>query len=532
MTKTKKSVFALGMVAATLCGCSFGKKDVEFWSSFGALYQNKLEPIVADIASDLNISIKCSSKGSYPGVLDAMSSALASGKYPGIVVGYPDHFAQYHGAKILVSLDELVSSEMLAEFPEQYMKENYLYDTDGSKHLYGLPFNKSTELLGYNRVFLEYCAQLPGNDDSLLTPPTTWDEWAAFGDETSKVYKYKTAFDDLIFNQRQLYAVLDEDGHASSFSYSATGASGEAKVLDYSNVAEGDRGNYRLFSWDSADNAFITLAKQWGAKYTELPSSEYSKSPLKRKGSVLFANSENLPKTLKMLKFFKTLHNERIFATPADLGNAKFSSDPFKAGMCMFVVCSSGGMAHNTGMWKQRFKSAPIPYNVVDGKEMKLVISQGANICMTKNADKTKAFEVMKALTTGKYQTRWAMETGYFPASSSSENEQAYKDFLAGTVTGEAHELEVYQREGSQTNTNHYSKASEGWERFVDDAFIGSSKVRTVVGTILPRIFNVITSATLDDDDAYYAELKEILNDPDFVRNANLNVELADSVKK
>ena len=55
---------------------------------------------------------------------------------------------------------------------------------------------------------------------------------------------------------------------------------------------------------------------------------------------------------------------------------------------------------------------------------------------------------------------------------------------------------------------------------------------RTLVGTILPRIFNVIGADKMDDDSAYYAELKEILNDPNFIRNANLKVELADQVKK
>jgi hypothetical protein len=124
------------------------------------------------------------------------------------------------------------------------------------------------------------------------------------------------------------------------------------------------------------------------------------------------------------------------------------------------------------------------------------------------------------------------MDTGYFPASASSEAEKDYQDFLAGTVTGEAHELEVYQREGAQTNTNHYSNKDEKWERFVDDAFIGSSEVRTLVGTILPRIFNVIKSEDLDNDSKYYAELKDILNDPNFIRNSNLNVELDSNVKK
>ncbi len=546
MKKTNKSVFALGMVAATLCGCSlFGSKDVTFLTPFGSLYQNKLDGIIEDMKAELGIEISCIAKSGYDNAKNEMVGKIASGKYPSLAVGYPDHFASYHGSKILVPLDDLVDDSMKNDFFGDYMKENYLYDKDGSPHLYGLPFNKSTELLGYNSVFVEYCADKYANE-ALLEIPTKWSEWAETDVSTSKVYQYKEAFDDLVLGNKKVYAVLSEDGVGSAFEVLSPDSEGhypdapenKTLVLDYSNVKVGKDGkvgdeiNYRLFSWDSADNAFITLAKQWDAKYTELPSSEYAKNPKKRKGSVLFANSENLPKTLSMLKFFKKLHSERVFATPADLGGAQYSSEPFKKGMCMFVVCSSGGMAHNTGMWKQRFKSVPIPYNVVDGKDMKLVISQGANICMTKKANKEKAFAVMKALTTGKYQTRWAMETGYFPASQSSESDPAYDQFLKSTVTGEQHELEVYQREGAQTNTKFYSNKEEGWTRFVDDAFIGSSEVRTVVGTILPRVFNVIKDDKLNDDNAYYAELKDILNDPNFIRNGNLKVELADAVKK
>lgn len=535
MTKTKKSIFALGMVAATLCGCSFGSKEVEFLTPFGNKYQGKLDGIIADMQEELGVQIKTIAQSGYPNAKDYMVGKIASGKYPGIAVGYPDHFAAYHGSKILVPLDDLIDDSVKNDFFADYMPENYLVDKDGSKHLYGLPFNKSTELLGYNGVFVEYCADKYG-EESLKTPPTTWAEWGAYDDPDSKVYKYMHEFNDLVLNKRTLYATLSSDGHASNFS--TTDATGRVTVLDYSALNIGteeqpkDEVNYRLFSWDSADNAFITLAKQWGAEYTKLPETEYAKNPLKRKGSVLFANQNNLPKTLGMLKFFKKLHNQKIFATPADLGGAQYSSDPFKAGMCMFVVCSSGGMAHNDGMWKQRFRSAPIPYNVVDGKDMKLVISQGANICLTKKANKDKAIKVMKALTTGKYQTRWAMETGYFPASQSSENDPAYQSFLDGTVTGEEHQVEVYQREGSITNKTYYSDPTKGWTRFVDDAFIGSSEVRTLVGTILPRIFNKIKADDIDVDSAYYAELKDILNDSDFLRNGNLNVDLASEVKK
>ena len=528
MKKSTKSTFALAVVAATLCSCSLGKKNVEFWTPFGALYEQHLEPICESISSELGYTVHPTSQRSYPGVKDAMVAAIASATYPDIVVGYPDHFAQYHGSKILVPLDELVSEDMLKDFDENYMPENKLWDADGTQKLYGLPFNKSTELLGYNGVFVEYCNSLYPDKD-LLHLPETWAEWAAYGSDTSKAYYYNKVFNDLIDAKAKLWCTQDAEGHASNFTTNEAESAGKTLVLNYSAVNSSDKDNYRLFSWDSIDNAFITLVRQWGGKYTELPDSQHSVKPKQRKGSVLFASSDNLDKTIGMLKFFKRLHNDRIFATPGDLGGSNFSSDPFKKGMCMFVVCSSGGTAHNTDMWGQRFRSLPIPYNVVDGKDMKFVISQGANICMTKKANKTKAFAAMKALTTGKYQTEWTIKTGYFPASKSSESDPSYQAFLNGTDFSD--ELSVYKREGAITNTTYYSDKSKGWTRFVDDAFIGSAEVRTQVSKILPRIFENVAEADIDNDSAYCAILKDILHEPDFYRNSNLNIQLDDRVK-
>ena len=519
MTKIKKGALALASIAAiTLSGC--GKADVTFWSSFGGGYTQYLNPIVEDIAADHGWKVSHVSKKSYPGVLDAMVSAIATGNYADVVVGYPDHFAQYHGSKILVPLDDYVSAEMLADFDPNYMPENYLYDQDGTKHLYGLPFNKSTELLGYNQVFVEYCAEKEGNNE-LLHLPETWDEWADYDNATSKVSIYLKNFEDLVKNKQVIYATQDEDGHAHDFT--PTAAAGKVKVFDYSNAKWETT---RLFTWDSPDNAFITLVRQWGSRYTELPESERAVTPKKRQGHVLFANNENLSKTVDMLKFFNRLHKKHIFGTPQDFGGeAQYSSDAFKRGEVMFVVCSSGGLAHNTGTWQCRFKSAPIPYHEADKK---YVISQGADICLTKKADPKKAFEFMKELTTGKYQTKWAIDTGYFPASRSSENEPSYQEFLNGTSY--ADELSVYKREGAKTNHEHYSNADEHWIRFVDDAFIGSAKVRTTVGVILPNVFSQIPESKLNDTSAYYKELKDTLTQPSVKSNLNILVEFADAL--
>ena len=191
----------------------------------------------------------------------------------------------------------------------------------------------------------------------------------------------------------------------------------------------------------------------------------------------------------------------------------------------MFVVCSSGGMAHNTGMWSERFKSTTIPYKTDDAK---YVISQGANICMTKKANPKKAIAFMKALTIGKHQTDWCIDTGYYPASAAAENEERYQAFLDNKSYTD--ELAVYKREGAETNHVHYSNAEEKWIRFVDDAFIGSAQVREAVKSILPNVFSQIQT-DLDNTNSYYTELKEVLNQEKIKKNTNIRIDLADALK-
>ena len=528
MIKIKKSVLAVFTAITATCLTSCGSKaDVTLWGAFGSKYSTKLDSIVADMSSDLGMKIKHESKGSYPGIRKEMINAIATGKYPELAVGYPDHFAQYHGSGILRPLDDLVG-DMINDYNTNYMPENYLYDQDGTKHLYGVPFNKSTELLGYNGVFVDYCAD-KYNDPDLKKLPETWGEWAAAkSDPTSKAGKYLTIYNELIDKKAVVFASQAEDGTATNFTvYDKDSSSipesvtNKVKVFDFREV---EKSFTKLMTWDSTDNAFITLVRQWDGKYTSLPSSEYSIHPKRRHGHILFANEENLPKTIEMLKFFRQMYQDGIFGTPSDIGGS-FSSEAFARGCVMFMVCSSGGLSYNTSNWNNRFRVAPIPYRDVNHK---YVISQGANICMTKKGNEQKALKVLKALTTGKFQTRWAIETGYFPASESAADSQEYKDFLKDTSYLDK-DFVAY-REGATVNNNEYrGKAHENeagwipWNPFVDDAFIGSAVVREQVAFIIPNVLKNVTN--INDDAQYKSVISTILNSTEISDNINLIVE-------
>ena len=516
--KFKFGIAMLTVAASTVAGCNLFKKNtvdadaVQFWSSFGGAYTTVLNGVVAKITEEKGIKIEHASQGSYDEINRNMISAIAVGDYPNIAMGYPDHFATYLSSGILNPLDGYLSEADLADYYAEYMHENYFYDDGGEnaqKKLYALPFNKSTELLGYNGVFVDYCASL---NPVLADIPATWQDWEV------KAPLYNAIFKSLM--GKILYGKQDIEGTASEFELlgaSDAAPAGKAALLDMSKV---DPGMCVLMSWDATDNAFITLTRQWGAQYTNLPESEKTKVPKKRVGEVLFNSSENQPKVIEMLKFLNKWQKDRIFDIPTALGG-QYASSAFEQCKVMFMVCSSGGLSYNTAIWNHRFRSAPVPYYAGANGTNKYVISQGANICLTNRGNFENSVATIKALTTGKYQTEWCLETGYYPCSKSALESAEYQAFLHeaddNVATTEALKKAAYSsptrvayREGSELNANEYMDATKGWNKFVDAAFKGSSDIRTAVKSVFGSVFALPITAT---DADYAAKLNAIEND-------------------
>ena len=467
--KLRHSMGIALLAASTMAvtGC-FGKKDsatIQLWSSFGAAYTGALDTIVNQVAESTGVKIEHESKGGYPEIRREMISAIAAGDYPNIATGYPDHFVSYLAADVLTPLDDMFSQAEIADFYDEYLEENKFYDNGGAnaqQRLYGVPFNKSTELLGYNGVFVDYCATI---NPALAVLPKTWQEWSVKGLE------YETILMDLVNNKRVVYGVQAENGKASGFSFVAE--AGKKELLNFSNA---DPNQTLLMAWDSPENAFITLIKQWGARYTELPTDQAMKPANRRQGKVWFTSSEDKPKVVELLKFLRGLHKNKIFGVPGHLGGS-YASSAFEQCRVMFMVCSSGGLSYNTTNWAHRFSVAPIPYfDDGVGTVRKYVISQGANLCLTNKDGKEDAFKVLKALSSGEFQTKWCLETGYFPSSKSAAGSAEYQAFLNGTSYESA--TAVAYREGSKINSDYYINASQGWNKFVDPAFVGSAILR------------------------------------------------------
>ena len=334
--------------------------------------------------------------------------------------------------------------------------------------------------MAYNLTLLE---ALDTVDDTIIdgdtfVAPSTWDEMAALG---RKIIPAMQGFFGKIIGTD--YKVYDTEA--------AVETAGVKTAMDLRSVTAD---KFRVFSWDSAANMFITLVRQWGSEYTAVD--EYGN------GTVQFFNDKNTNKerTLEMSKYWRNLYREGIFGFPTDMGGTSdYSSDQFKAGNCIFTICSSGGLSYNTG-GNGEVHLAPIPYNVTnyDGEGevvRKYVISQGTSLGLFDQGDAEDiqdTFNLIVWLSTGEAQAKWSVTTGYYPASKSATETDTYKNFIAADPDSLTATQVLYQESFNVNEENYMLEATEdevAWVKFVDPGFIGSSTIRTAVTNVMAQVF-------------------------------------------
>ena len=558
MRKFKLSTLVLLGVATmgiTACGGSGGgeggstsggednpalKGPVEFWHNFGAKYSNITEDtLTKPIKADKDITFKVHPVGSYDKLLTEISYSIAQSKFPNVATGYPDHFANYanvgYPAKrtgILVGLDDyLANSKVAKEFKEkygyelkddyfpEYMKENteIAYDANDNPVTIGLPFNKSTEVMGYNGVFYDF---VKANEATYgeVKVPETWAEWATYGPRFRKA--------QLDIAGKYVKGTL---GTPSTYTVVNDKPADDQLVLDFSEVTPKESA---VLSWDSGANMFITLVRQYGSTFTTYTEADRKqKDEQYRHGYIEFYTAENKAKTLEAINMvlglttgttaapadlepgateeqktaYRNYYEKQIFATPATFGTG-YSSNAFAYGRVLFTVCSTGGLSYNINA-NQEFRIAPIPYKDVDHK---FVISQGANITVFNQkciADTSKSytpaqmaeasFNAAVYMTTGDYQAKFATKTGYFPATKSASNSKIYQDFLKADTSDP---IDRAYRDGAKINEDEYMNASKKWDKFVDPGFVGSSVIRTEVDGLINGIITAQKSTGFNAD--------------------------------
>lgn len=444
---------------------------VKMWHPFGSDIEGYLEEVVDLFTQETGINVELEGKGGYDNLQKAVTLGAGKRKIPGITVAYPDHMASYVENDSILRLDYFFENDgedfKMSDFYADYMVENQSIERKEDKSGYytlGVPFNKSTELMYYNKSFFEWAS----SQNPAIKVPTTWDEVSTVSKAILTLMEEKGLYGKILATDGNLYQ-------------RATQIPAGAKILLNFSAVTAD--GFHPFTYDSQANFFITTIRQWGGTYTDY-------DPDTRRGYMAF----NTKETIDGLTYMKNLHDEARMAIPAEYGGtSKYSSGYFKNWQSLMTIGSSAGATNNAPTGDEfKVGVAPLPYKDVDHK---FAISQGTNLVLLDVgtvAERVASWKLMKFL--GKFQNGlFASLSAYYPSCEYAQNSEEYQDALkrnnpatASETPSTAQALHYYVAE---VNTEHYLNASEKWTKFVDPGFSGSSMIRDAVSSAMGLMF-------------------------------------------
>lgn len=505
------ALVAVGATGLASCGAPTGPTvdidftldtrgtEITFWTGFGAAVSEHLEDIIANFTEQTGINVVYETKGGYDGLAQAINLSASARTFPNITVGYPDHFASYVSSDIILQLDGYIAKDKeipatrtdedgtvfeelpafdYANFYSDYTKENESieYDQNGKGYILGIPFNKSTEVMVYNKTFFDSKAAKDAN----IKVPVTWDEVLEQGNKIRDYVRTKGVYGKVLGDKGGVY---DDE--------TAMSAAGEKMILDFRAVAEAD---FYPLSYDSQSNFFITAVRQWGGEYTEVDKET-------GKGYIKFNNAQ----TVEALTDLKELYDAHVLGIPATFGESSYCSNAYKINKSLLNIGSSAG-AYNNIAPGDKFESSAtaIPYKDEDHK---YVISQGTNLCLLDKGTEVERLASWKLL---KYLSQvangeFAARTAYFPSCKSATESEEYQSFLNDAATDSKDKM---NKDSAKVNVDIYGAENSGWNKFVDPGFTGSSTVRNSVNSITGRVF-IDGAAPQDVINEQYAALAD-----------------------
>lgn len=405
-----------------------------------------------------NITIEIpTGAGNYDTLKNNMINQITAGKMPNMVQGYPDHVAEYLNGKAVLDLNAYMNHEKwglkdadaLEDIIDVYRQENSQYDNDGT--FYSLPFNKSTEIMTYNKTALDAVA-----DKRLL----------ALNPGATEAEK-QAAREAIVPKTWQDIVALKDDLMAYALEKITAEVNADTKILAADKQAEIDKRYAQTVpaAIDSAGNGFITFARQWGGKYTNLKA-DFT-------GELLFHTDPNTFAAMEWLK------NNNDAITLPNFWDQQYASTPFLAGQTFITIGSSAGIRYNDPKDSFELGAAPIPYNA-DKPEHRSVMQQGTNISLMKTGTADEmlvSWLFLKHMINTQNTSHWSMNTGYLPVRNSAYTSDEYQKFLNNPTNDQ--KLISLSANASYLQTEYMK---------YDPAFIGSSRARQQVGDALVRI--------------------------------------------
>lgn len=429
---------------------------VTFWHSFGDAIESVLKGLVEDFEEEAtsngyNIDIELVNKGGgYDGLRSAVNLGTSSNTIPTMILGYPDHFADYISNGILLPLDEYVYSTNSDIALEGVTKESndfiasYWAETqmviNGETKTAAIPFNKSTEIMVYNASMVDPVLKalniVENVGDAWVQP--TWEE----------VFEVSQYIQD----------------NRSTLSYTKGGAT---YTID-------SKMNYPVIV-DSDANFFITTSRQWGGdgKYTIMDNDGV--------GTVVANNDSNKAAQEYFMDKAGISSNKKLFQFPTK-ENVGYGSALLTARRAFISIGSTAGIKNNSSN-SYDLKATGIPQKGYGEDDTQAVIQQGTNVAiLSKNSNnKTRlaAWMLIKYLTNTANTEAFSKSTGYLPVRESALESETFKAMLAD-------EKNIFTGPVAKAINAAFTQKEYF---YTDPAFIGSSVVRDKAATMIQDIY-------------------------------------------
>lgn len=384
--------------------------------------------------------------------------------YPDLAQCYPDNVVKYLAQGYAVNLDPYLENETYgltneenADYISSFINEGKGYAVKGT---YSLPFCKSTELLYYNASLL-LGIDLSSIDSSINE-----------GKPLDEEYLNNLNWEDLF---EKLCPAL--------YTYN------ENLPLDQKLFNTNKK--HAIFTYDSDENCFITLAKQYGYGYTSIDENG--------KGSIDF-NNEGMKKIVSKLKNAK---DKGYFHTKGSFGD--YVSELFTTGQALFTISSTAGLAYNYN-WDSPFRIGVAKIPTPKGNHEYLSINQGPSICVLNHDDENRklaSYLLWKHMTSSENSSNWSLATGYMAIRQSSYSTPEYIDKINFND-----KEDIYQ---TYVSDNLKRTIEVQNNLFNTPVFRGSSNARTNVGLLTKEALN---AEKLDEeiDDLFSHYQQDTLN--------------------
>lgn len=145
--------------------------EISFWHAMSGDLEKTLENLTDKfMEANPNITVNLQNQSTYNDLQQKMTATLASPKdLPTLTQAYPHWMINAMQDELLVDLKPYIENETIGSENYNDMLEGFKTASEIDGKIYGMPFNKSTEVIWYNKTLF---------DELGLEVPTTFEEFA------------------------------------------------------------------------------------------------------------------------------------------------------------------------------------------------------------------------------------------------------------------------------------------------------------------------------------------------------------------